>query len=447
MRHKAVFSKKRFWFFLLIPLVLYLILPDSIPENGKRVISVFSFATIFWAFEVLPLWITSLWVVLSLSFLTVSPEGVRQYGLFFTSFSNPLILLFFGGFVLASTLRKHRVDEYILVRVLQLAGSNSYAILAATLSISAFFSMWISNTAAAAMVLALTKPLFQGLSKTDPMRKGLPLAIAFGCNIGGMGTPIGTPPNAIVLGILREVGIRIDFLSWMMMVVPLVVLILVFVFLLLICLFPPKEKKLSIYINTDLFLSKEAAYVGSVAGFMILLWLTEPFHGISESWVALLGVALLTSLRLSTLGDIKRIDWDILLLMCGGLALGTAIEKSEILISSLSVLSSYNDLIVIIGFCMVTLLLSTFLSNTATANLLLPFAAGISSVEASLIAIPVALTCSLGMSLPVSTPPNALAYSYGALKTMDFIKTGVTVGIGGLILILIGFKWIIPWFV
>lgn len=441
-------AKKKWslYFFLLLAVLSYFCLPPAFAEAEKRVIAIFIFAVFFWAFQIIPLYATSLWVIVLLSFLSISNSGGREYDLFFSSFSNPLILLFFGGFILAAAVRKHRCDEFLLAKILNIAGSNCYAVLGCILLASAFFSMWISNTAAAAMMLALSKPLFQGLQEDDPMRKTLPLAIAFGANIGGMSTPIGTPPNAIALGIMKEYGEGIDFLTWVLIAIPLVLLILVFVFFWLSFLFPPKEKYLCKALETPAVLNVKAKKTLYITAGIIFLWLSGSWHGISEAWIALTGVAVFASCDLIHLEDLKKIDWDILILMSGGLALGVGIEKSRAFAPYVTSLSSYDPVMITVLFSLIALFLSTFISNTAAANLLLPLAVGVASGSTSLVAIPVALSCSLAMALPVSTPPNALAYSVGSLSTKDMVKSGLPIGVVALLIVLGGFQWWIPWF-
>jgi sodium-dependent dicarboxylate transporter 2/3/5 len=434
------------YLFLFFSLASYFLLPSEFGEMPRRTLAIFVFAILFWAFEVIDLYATSIWIVVFLSFFVRSQEGTRDYSLYFSSLANPVILLFFGGFILAAAVRKHRIDEWILVKILSLAGPNPKAVLAAVLGAGAFFSLWISNTAAAAMVFALCTPLLGRLSQDDPMRKSIPLAVAFGTNVGGMGTPIGTPPNAIVLGILREYGHEIGFGAWMAMAIPLVVLILILIFFLLWWFFPSRGEQLHFKVDHSSPLSSSGKKTMAIGTLMILLWVFGSWVGISESWVALAGVATLASMGLVQIEDLHRIEWHVLLLMWGGLALGTGIENSRIIPSDLSFLTGHHYLGVIAVFCLAALFMSTFISNTATANLLLPFAVGIASVETALIAIPVALSCSLAMSLPVSTPPNAIAYSSGFLKTADMVKAGVIAGVASLLLILAGFQWVIPRF-
>lgn len=433
-------EKWRFYLFLLITVLAYFVVPNTVPPLGRGLIAIFVFGFLFWVFEVIPLYATSLWIVLLLTLV------FSDYTLFFTGFANPLIFLFLGGLVLASAIRKHNIDEFLLMKMMKTVGTNPYAILGCALFMSAFFSMWVSNTAAAAMMLPLYQPLLQQLAKSDPLRKSLPLSIACGCNIGGIGTPIGTPPNAIVIGILRETGTSVNFLDWMLMAIPLVIVILICVFFVLTLFFPPKKKEVLLELQKNVSLTVKGKKTCGIAFLMIFLWLTNSWHQISEAWIALAGVGVFASLRLITVEDLKKIDWDVLILMWGGLALGMGIEKSQILTPYLPYVGKFQDFFIIAVFSLAALFLSTFISNTAAANLLLPFAVQIASVEMSLIAIPVALACSFAMALPISTPPNALAYSYGALRSKDLYKTGSIIGIISLILVLIGFDWVIPWF-
>ena len=443
--HTLAFNKK--WLglvCLIIACAVYFFLPQSIGFEGRSVLAVLTFAFFFWGFEITPLYSTSILIVVFLTFFFSLGSGGTET-LFFSTFANPRILLFFGGFVLAAAVRKHQIDEIILSKVLTRVGSNSYMVLASIFVMGAFFSMWISNTASAAMMLALAKPLYDSLSEVDPMRKALPLSIAFSCNIGGMGTPIGTPPNAIAMGVLREFGVEVNFLNWIVMALPLVLIILCFAYLVIIFFFPAQAKSFKTTIQSDRKLSKEGVFVSLIALFMIVLWLTGSIHGISETWVALMGVGLFASFGLIETQDLKNIDWDVLILMWGGLALGSAIEKSGLLTSALPFLTYKEEFMVIAAFCVLAILLSTFISNTAAANLLMPFAVGIAIVDTRLIAIPVALCCSVAMILPVSTPPNALAYSWGAFSTKEIGKAGLTIACISLIVILIGFTWMIPW--
>lgn len=439
--------QKRKWLaliFIVIACLTYFVVPQSIHFEGRAVLSVLVFAALFWGFEVAPLFASSIWIVVFLTFF-FSLGSSNTETIFFSALANPLILLFFGGFVLAKAVRKTNLDGVILSHVLTHIGSNSYAVLAAIFIMGAFFSMWVSNTASCAMMLALSKPLFDSLEASDPMRKALPLSIAFSSNIGGMATPIGTPPNAIAMGILREFGVDVNFFNWTLMALPLAVVILGFAYLVIIFFFPAKERFFKVQIEKGPGVEKAGVQTACIALAMIVLWLTGSLHGISETWVALLGVATFASFRIIDIDDLKSLDWDILILMWGGLALGGAIGKSGLLEDARHFITMKEEFLIIVAFCLLAILLSTFISNTATANLLLPFAVGIAAVDTRLIAVPVALCCSIAMILPVSTPPNAMAYSWKAFSTKEIGKAGASVAFISLIIILLGLRWIVPW--
>lgn len=443
----AVHRKKiiLFFVFLISSIFLSFFLPGSLSENQKQVLLIFFFAVYFWVFEMIPLYATSLSVVLLLTFfLTGLDEGIREgYHLYLVPFSSPVIMLFLGGFVLAAALKKHQIDLFLSQKILARL-SNSYHILFSYLFLSAFFSMWISNTAACAMMLILIKPILSILKEEDPFRKSLPLAIAFGANIGGIGTPIGTPPNAIAIGILQDYGVYLDFFSWMVMAIPLALAILFITGAVLLFFFPPSEKKLSVPVEQKKSLSCSAIYVLCIAFIIIGFWLTASIHHIPEGIVALFGVAIFAAFGLIDHEDLKKIDWDILILMWGGLALGQGIQLSKLMDPLLKypLFQEYSFLL-IAAFCLLAFGLSSFISNTATANILLPIAVTLTGKNPILLSITVALCCSFALVFPISTPPNAMAYSLRTFKTNDMFKSGAIISIIAIILVLVGFEYFI----
>ena len=147
------------------------------------------------------------------------------------------------------------------------------------------------------------------VEKTDPFRKGIVLAIAFGANIGGIGTPIGTPPNALAMGFLAEHGVYIDFFEWMVMAIPLVILIPILASLVLLWMYRPISKEINYQFPHKVELSQKGIHVIMITFFMLLLWLTSSWHGIPEALVALLGVGILTASQLVSSEDLKKIDW------------------------------------------------------------------------------------------------------------------------------------------
>lgn len=426
---------------LLCALALYILLP--FPEESRRALVLFFIAALFWAFEMIPLFATSIGLVACLTLFLTKPES---FTLYFSQFANPIIFLFLGGFVLAKALRKHQIDSWIAGALFNWIGTKPFALLCGHLFLTAFLSMWMSNTASTAIILALIAPLLKRMPSNDPLQKGLPLAVAFGASIGGIATPIGTPPNALAIGILAEHGVEVSFLNWMLMALPLSLIILVIASIVLWLFFssnikiakPRQEKQ-------QLSLKAMAVIVGMCV--MIFLWLTKPLHHIPESLVALMGTFYFAAFKLIDINDLKQIEWDVLFLMWGGLALGEAMIASNVVSILFGPKLFGMEFWLLVGcFCLLALGLSSFMSNTAAANLLLPLIVSFSSENNILLIITIALSCSLAISFPISTPPNALAYSLQTFKTKDMFKSGIVISLLALVIILLGFDVIIPKF-
>ena len=349
-------------------LVVYLVLPSSCPEPARRTAAVFVLAAIFWAFEIIPLFATSLLVVLLLVFFLAKPGGVlgmdeTGYQIFLLPFSNPVIMLFLGGFVLAKVVQKYRADQAMVSRLLPFFGTKPYFILLGFIFATAFLSLWMSHTASTALMLAIIAPILSRLDEDDYFKKALVLAIPFSANIGGIGTPVGTPPNAITIGILAEQGIKIHFLSWMMMAIPLALILLLFTSVILYRMFPPKHRHLSISFALKERLSARAKGTIGIGLLTVVLWLTSGWHRIPESVVSLLSVALFSAFGFLNREDMNGIHWDILVLMWGGLALGQAMEVSRLgqWVVALPLFSQTGFLLVV-TFCLLTVLVSIFVS-------------------------------------------------------------------------------------
>lgn len=433
---KLTINSKKFWkavLTILIAFIVYLVLPPECPEAAKRTAFVFVIAGFFWALEIIPLYATSLVVVLSLIFLIGMPDGPLNLGKagyksFLIPFASPVIMLFFGGFVLAAALHKYNIDRVLAKKLLGVFGNNPMMIVIGFMLVTAFLSMWMSNTATTAMMLVMITPLLAQLATDDPLKKALVLAIPFGANIGGVGTPVGTPPNAIAIGILSDNGYNIDFLDWMLMAVPLVIVMLIVACVVLFVFFKPKEKKIDLNLEIKATLGLKAKGVIAISLITILLWLTSGYNGIPESITALFSAGCFFSLGLLGKEDIKSIDWDILVLMWGGLALGQGMEKSGLseYIVNLPIFANEGFLLIVL-FCLLGWALASFMSHTAAANLIIPIVILVPQGNPIFLAIAVTLCTSFAMSLPISTPPNAMAFSKGAIDTMDMLKTGTII--------------------
>jgi len=430
---------------LLGVFAIFLWLPVTYSE--KVVFSIFLFAVCFWSFQIIPLYATSLLIVVFLTIFLSIPQffGLKPHlplNYFFIPFASPVIFLFFGGFTLAKALQKHQIDKYFIIKIINFIGNKPAVLLISLTFLAAFLSMWISNTASAAMMLMLIQPIIKQFDNADLFKKGLILSIAFGANAGGLLTPIGTPPNAIALGVLREINYHIDFMKWISLSLPIGIVFLIIISSLLVFWFNPKEQ---ITFPTFLLpkMNTQAKFTLGLMILVVLLWLTTSLHHIPESIVALLGVAALVVFRLISKEDIRNIPWDILILMWGGLALGEGIQITGIgnRLAQTSLLN-FHPFLTITIFAIIAVFLSSFISNTAAANLLLPIALVMPFTNPQCLVITTAFACSFAYAFPISTPPNAIAYSTNVLKLSDMLKPGILLSAIGLCLILLSVQYI-----
>jgi sodium-dependent dicarboxylate transporter 2/3/5 len=307
--------------------------------------------------------------------------------------------------------------------------------------ITAVFSMFMSNTATTAMMLSIIAPVLILFKQNDPGKTALALSIPLAANIGGMGTPIGTPPNALAMKYLTG-NDAIGFGEWMSFGIPFVIVLLLFGWFLLLKMFPAESTEIKIEIKGSFLKTKKAIIVYITFIVTILLWLFDFLHGMNAYIVAMLPVTIFLSFNIITKEDLKKISWDVLWLVSGGIALGLALDKSGLakhVVNSIP-FENLSPLLIIGLAAVIATLMANFMSNTATANLLLPIimavgvsVAGIESMGGSkLLILGTTLAASLGMSLPISTPPNALAHATGVIKTKDMSAVGIIMGVVGL---------------
>jgi sodium-dependent dicarboxylate transporter 2/3/5 len=313
--------------------------------------------------------------------------------------------------------------------------------------LSAFFSMWMSNTATAAMMIALAGPILAQMRAGDRFRVAVVLAVAFGANIGGIGTPIGTPPNAIAFGALNRAGYDITFLRWMLIAVPLEILLLAGAGLLLHVFFRPAPGLRLVAPSPSGRLSSRGTITLVVLVAAILLWMTSGQHGLSPGTVALLAATTLMAVGVIGPHDMDAVDWKVLILMWGALSLGVAVD-----LSGLGGYLSRVDFSTLPGgtwsvgaaIALIGVGVSTFMSNTAAAALLVPMALALALPGREEFAMLAAFACSFAMAMPVSTPPNALAYATGEVPRSVIMQAGGVISALGLILLLVGFHFILP---
>lgn len=464
-----------FTFFLaLVPTSFYGVNPDTLEPiftlTQQRVIAIFVFTAMMWILEVIPTWTTSVVAIVSI-LLTTSNKGLgflmvkdnlgelTNYKSIMAAFADPVIMLFLGGFVLAFAATKVGLDVQLAKVMLKPFGKNPKTVLLGLLLVIGFFSMFMSNTATAAMMLTFLTPVLATLPKDGGGRISLALAIPIAANLGGMGTPIGTPPNAIALGALQDAGYAITFVGWMLRMVPYVIVMLLIAWVLLMKLYPFKAKSIEIKIEgAPVKTTPFQKYVVWVTfALTIILWVGESLFKVNSNIVAMIPFAVFSATGILKARDLEHINWAVLWMVAGGFALGTALNQTGLASTLIQTIpfASWNAIVVMLVGGFICYFLSNFISNSASANLVVPILIvvgkammgnpafeAVGGVPAMIIGI--AIAASLAMCLPVSTPPNALAHSTGMITTKQMATVGIIIGVlgfalGYLMLIFIGF--------
>ena len=405
---------------------------DGLSEAGKLTFGIFTAAAILWVLEPFPLYVTSFIIVILEVILlgrNGGPLGLTGSGymIFLHPFFSSVVVLLLGGFVMAQAVKRYGIDTWLLRKLLHRVGTRPGAVLFGVMVMTAFFSMWISNTATTALMMAIAIPVVCTFPGNEPFRKAIILGIPFAANIGGIGTPIGSPPNAIAIGFLEQSGHEISFLRWMILGVPIVIVLILVCWLILYTLFRPKIE------HVELELPEEAESLDSRSKFILIvfllvvvLWLTSSLHGIPPAITALIPFVILFGLRMLDDDDIRELGWGILFIVGGGMSLGVAMRESglsEWMVSQVD-FAAIGTLGILFLFAAAAAILTTFISNSATANLLLPIVVGIAAVSPVSNALVVAIVSSAAMILPVSTPPNAIAYGSGHVEVRDMARAG-----------------------
>ncbi|UTV27550.1 SLC13 family permease [Photobacterium atrarenae] len=453
-----------------IPLSIACLPIELIPIEGltvvqHRLLAIFALAALLWVLEPVPVFATSI-LIIALELIMISDKGMHlfraesgahpmgeliPYTEILGAFSSPIIILFMGGFALAIAASKYELDNNLARVLLKPFGTQPRFIMLGLMLITAVFSMFMSNTATTVMMLALLAPIVASVPQGDTGIKALVLCIPIAANTGGIATPIGTPPNAIALQYLTGEH-SISFLGWMMIGLPFVILQLTFAWWLLQKLFPSTQQQMTLKLDGQFQRSWQAFVVYTTFALTIILWITTALHGMNTYVVAIIPLAVFTLTGIMGKEELKLINWDVLWLVAGGIAIGLGLDQTG-LAEALAHAIDYSVLspaAVVLALSLICWLMANFMSNTATANLLMPIAAAVAVSMDSLAAIGglqgvlvvVAFSASLGMILPVSTPPNSLAYSTGLIESKDMAKTGVILGLVGLFVVYLG-AWLL----
>ncbi len=373
--------------------------------------------------------------------------NVAQQRSIMATFADPIIILFLGGFFLAAAATKYRLDINLARVLLKPFGTNPKYVLLGLMVVTGLFSMFMSNTATAAMMLAILAPVLALFKETDKGRAAFALAIPIAANVGGIGTPIGTPPNAIALKAMQDYGLDISFGKWMMFGTPFVILMMLIGWVLLLKMFPIDQKVLKLNMGGKFLKTPKAIIVYITFAVTVALWVMgSGVHGLDSNTIAIIPVAVFAVTGVITKKDLNQMSWDVLWLVAGGFALGLALQETGLARDLISAIPfhTWNPMMLMVGSGFICLFMATFMSHTATASLLLPILAAVAgtmmgsgvmdNAGAIGLLIAIALASSLGMALPISTPPNALAYATGLVDSKGMAISGTILCLAGLLI-------------
>jgi sodium-dependent dicarboxylate transporter 2/3/5 len=415
-------------------------------------------AAVWWVTEAIPLFVTSL-VILALEILLFANPG-NWPGLGFASGPSPtmagliaaaadsILLLFFGGLILARACVNEGVDRVLSSVLLRPFGNRPAFVLLGVLVVTAFLSMWMSNTATAALMMTLVGPLAQRLAPKDAFRTALFLAVPVGANLGGMGTPIASPPNAIAMKYLASNDLAIGFGPWMLVAVPMLTLILLCAWGLLWRWYPCQAVQVDLFTEPAVLSPRGRVVLWTFAG-TVILWLTESLHGLPAAYVGLMPALVLTATAMVRREDVQQLDWSVLILISGGIVLGAGMQMTgldRIVVGYLPLDGDTSVGMLVFALTVLAMALAVFMSNTAAANLIIPVAmASVVTLNATdgeatflttYLAMAISLAVGSAMLLPSSTPPNAIAYASGEFTTNDLLRIGACVAAVTLVLTL-----------
>lgn len=434
----------------------------SLTQDALYTFFILLFAAGLWITEAIPAFAVSL-LVIALEIVLLGFPNLNfasdsdAWKVYLQPWSSPLIFLFLAGFIMAKAASKTKLDIWLAKKILFLVGNKPKNIITGLIGITFVLSMFISNTATAAMMITILIPILSHIKESNPFRKSIFLAVMIGANLGGMATIIGTPPNAIAVGILGSDAP--SFIGWIGYALPPALFVTLVLRLMILKLYPSSENFIDLNNIKEVEhfddSTKKFSKIPSITSWKknitmilftitVLMWLTGPLHHIPTTVVSLIPIIGFTLFGIIDADDIASIRWDVIILIIGGLGLGLAVSNTglDMWFATLISTDGLSVLFIMFIFSYIVVVISNFMSNTAATNIILPIviaiAVTISKEAAPFIVIAVALSASFAMCLAVSTPPNALIFASKKVTSKDFLTFG-------LIAALIGPTTVIAW--
>ncbi|MDC0182589.1 DASS family sodium-coupled anion symporter [Nitrosomonadales bacterium] len=473
---KQAYKKIGFWIGLvLFFLILVSPAPQTISIEAWHVAAVALLMAAWWGTEAIPLPVTALLPLALFPLLQITDFKTAA-----TSYANPNIFLFMGGFILALAIQSSGLHKRLALTVIGVISNSAANLVGAFMGISFFISMWVMNTSTTLMLLPIClaicsniKESLQVISKKEfnNFEISLLLGTAYAASIGGMSSLVGTAPNIVFAGFMQEnFSIEISFLSWMKVALPIGLIMVISAFVILTKFIYPlnftfnktARKKINLTLNKLGPISKDEKKVFLVFIITALLWVTRTylieykiFTGLTDAGIAIIAAISLFIIpsqnkktELLVWNEAKKLPWGLLILFGGGLSLAKAINSSGLgqwLGEAFILAINFKPWVLVLLIVTFIIFLTELTSNTATTSTFLPIVASIAvalSVSPSSIAIPLVLASSLAFMLPVATPPNAIVYGSGKLTIKNMIKAGFILNLIGIIIISLAFNFI-----
>lgn len=437
--------------------MLLLAPPEGMSLLAWRTAAVGALMATWWITEAVPIAATALLPIVLFPLLGIATVAAAT-----APFANPVIYLFLGGFLIAMALESCGLHRRLALTILAVVGTRPANLILGFMVATAFISMWVSNSATVVMMLPMAMSVI-ALARSGPdaalddpgtraFDVALLLGIAYAASIGGLGTLIGTPPNALLAGFMSETyGVQIGFTEWMLLGVPIVVVSLPFTWLLLTRWLHPVRSE-PIAGGTSMLveerrslgpISRAEWIVGTITALTAMAWMIRPIvqqwiPAITDAGIAVTGALLMFAVPLAwrplrvalSWAQAERLPWSVLILFGGGLSLAAAIQQTGLagwIGDGLGALAGWPLFAVLVAVTITVILLSELASNTATAAAFLPVAAALATAigaDPMLLTVTAALAASCGFMLPVATPPNAIVYGTGALTVPQMAKAG-----------------------
>jgi sodium-dependent dicarboxylate transporter 2/3/5 len=455
---------------LFLSVILFLINPLKVDEHANKVMAVALLIIILWVSEAIPMAVVSLLPLVLFPLLNIAPLDVTA-----SSFSNPVIFLFMGGFLIGLAIEKWNLHRRIALNIVQVTGTSGDRIVLGFIIATGLISMWLSNTATTMMMFPIALSVIHVMKDNHPQKARmenfsltLMLAIAFASNFGGIATLIGTPPNvAYAAYIQKKYAMNIDFFKWMMICTPLSVLLLWILYMVMVKWLYPNGMKADA--ATKGLIRNEVEKLGSFSSsekrVLIIflctaaLWITKDLINrlgwikLDDTIIALMGAIALficpagggRKEALLQWSDTSKMAWGILLLFGGGIALASALEKAGLIEQLGQWLAQFagNGFLLVLTLTFIALFLSEVMSNVAQVIVFAPVVSSLADalhMNPLLLGIPMTLAASCASMMPMGTPPNAIVFASGHIKLNQMTRTGFVMNIISVILITL-FSW------